>query len=96
MNKIKALKYFINLTSAYTVCPYCKSENCDVENGMDLMGNELFICTNCNNEMQGIEEHKSADYKAVEWYINKFDLPHGGQSEETIKKAKELYAKRGK
>lgn len=90
---MKKLIYKINLTSAYTECPYCGQTNGEIENGIDLLNNQLFICSHCGNETQGIDERKSSDYKAVEWYLNKYDLPHGGQSEELIKKAKEEYIK---
>jgi transposase-like protein len=90
---MKKLIYKINLTSAYTECPYCGQTNSEIENGVDLLNNQLFICSYCKNEMQGIDERKSSDYKAVEWYLNKYELPHGGQSEEIIKKAKDEYAK---
>lgn len=97
--KLKKLKYYISLTAAYTKCPYCGTENPDLEKyrhfpykEKDIPLNYCYCCkTRYDMEVNTI---KSQSIQALEWYGAKMGTPiKGGVSDELIKKAKSEYKK---
>lgn len=97
--KLRKLKYYIALTAAYTKCPYCGTENPDLEKyrhfpykEKDIPLNYCYACkTRYDMEVTTI---KSQSIQALEWYNAKMGIyTNGGVSDEFIKKAKSEYKK---
>ena len=97
--KVKKLKYYINLTSAYTKCPYCGTENPDLEKYRHFPYHEkdipLNYCYACRTRYDmDVITIKSQSIKALEWYKAKMGIYiKGGVSDELIKKANTEYKK---
>lgn len=97
--KLKKLKYYIGLTAAYTKCPYCGTENPDLEKYRHFPYKEkdipLNYCYNCKTRYDmEVTTIKSQSIQALEWYKAKMGIyKNGGVSDEFIKKAKSEYKK---
>lgn len=97
--KVRKLKYYITLTATYTKCPYCGTENPDLEkyrhfpyHEKDIPPNYCYACkTRYDMDVATI---KSQAIQALEWYKGKMGMhKNGGVSDEFLQKAKSEYKK---
>lgn len=96
--RLKKLKYYIALTAAYTKCPYCGTENPDLEKYRHFPYHEkdipLNYCYSCNTRYDmDVITIKSQAIKALEWYSTQINHPEKGWEEDEIRKAKIEYKK---
>ncbi len=94
--KLKRLKYYVTLTSAYTKCPYCGAENPNTPDGwanreIDIPSNYCRGCYTRYDE-DNLEEIPSLNIKALRWYKEKHNIStYGSTTEEMIKQSTKEY-----